>query len=90
MKLRSSRIEPWSESIAGVDPALGLGRGGAHHVRNVFERQRYGVEGLDDPVMQVAADAVTFLDDGQVGGLLVQLGIVDRDASMQANSSTSR
>ena len=33
--------------------------------------------------MQVATDPVAFLDDGQVGGLLVQLGIVYRDARMQ-------
>ena len=67
----------------GVHAALGFGRGRGHDLGHVFERQRDRVQRLDDAVVQVAADPVALADDREVGGLLVEAGVVDGDAGVQ-------
>ena len=48
-------------------------------LRHVLERQPDGVDALDDPVVEVLADALALVDDGEPVDLLVQPGVLDRD-----------
>ena len=69
-------------SIAEIDEPCRVAGGGHHDLRDVLERERHAVERLDDPVVEVTADAVALPDDRQVADLLVQMGVVDRDAGV--------
>ena len=72
------------ERIDGcIDPALSLTGSLRHHFRDVLERERNRVQRLNDPVVEIATDPIALLDDGEVGRLLVQPGIVDRDAGVE-------
>ena len=51
-------------------------------LRDVLERQADGVDGLDDPVVEVLADALPLLDDRHTLHLVVEAGIVDGDAGV--------
>ncbi len=53
----------------------------------VLERQAHGVDGLDDPVVEVLADPLALLHDRQPLDLVVQPGVLDRDAGMDARTS---
>ena len=83
MKLRMSRIDWSSESIARSTRALGLAGLVLHQLRHVLEREAHGVDALDDAVVQVAADPLALLDDGQALDLLVEPGVLDGDAGVQ-------
>ncbi len=65
-----------------LDPPLDLVRVLPDQVRNVLQRQPDGVEVLDDAVVEVLADAVTLVHDGQSLDLLVQPRVLDGDAGM--------
>ncbi len=80
MKLRISRIVWLSESIARSTRCAGLLRLGVHDQRHVLEREGDPVDGLDDPVVEVPRDPLALLDDGQLLDLLVEPGVLDRNA----------
>ena len=71
------RVDGPLDSRAGL---VGLVR---HQVRHVLEREADGVDALDDAVVQVAADPLALLDDGQALDLLVEPGVLDGDAGVQ-------
>ena len=48
-------------------------------LRHVLEGEAHGVDALDDPVVQVLADPLALVDDGQALDLLVQARVLDRD-----------
>ena len=83
MKFRISRIVRLSESIALSTRSLASSGALCHQERHVLERQGDAVDRLDDPVVQVAADPLPLLDDGETLDLLVEVGVVDRDAGAQ-------
>ena len=83
MKLRMSRIVAWIESIARSTAPCALGRVLGDDLGQVLERQRDAVQALDDRVVQVPADPLALVDDRQPLDLLVQPGVLDRDASVE-------
>ena len=66
-----------------VNSASGLVRVLGDEVGDVVERQRLGVDGLDRGVVEVAADPLALVDDRQPPNLIVEPGVVDRDAGME-------
>ena len=52
-------------------------------LRDVVEGERHRVDHLDDAVVQVPANPVPLVDDRQLLDLLVEAGVLDRDARMQ-------
>ena len=52
-------------------------------LRDVLERQADGVQALDDPVVEVLADPLALVDDGQPADLLVEPGVLDGDPGME-------
>ena len=48
-------------------------------LRDVLEGEAHGVDALDDPVVEVLADPLALVDDGQALDLLVQARVLDRD-----------
>ena len=66
-----------------VDAGHGLGRVLRHQRLDVLQRQRHGVQALDDPVVELLPDAVALLHDRQLPDLLVQSRVLDRDAGVE-------
>ena len=62
-----------------LDASFDLVRVVAHELGDVLEREADGIDVLDDPVVEVLADALALVDDGQPLDLLVQAGVLDRD-----------
>ena len=62
-----------------LDASLDLVRVVAHELGDVLEREADGIDVLDDAVVEVLADALALVDDGQPLDLLVQAGVLDRD-----------
>ena len=83
MKLRSSRIEAWSESMAASTRPSASAGVRDHDLGHVLERQGHRVERLDDPVVEVPTDPVALLDDREVGHLPVQPRVLDRDRGVE-------
>ena len=66
-----------------IDPRFRLGRVVGDQVGHVLERQADRVEALDDAVVEVAADPQPLVDDRQLLDLLVEPGVLDRDAGVE-------
>ena len=62
---------------------LDLGGIVADELRDVLERQPDRVQALDDAVVEILADALPLVDDGQQLGLLVEARVLDRDARVE-------
>ena len=62
-----------------LDASLDLVRVVPHELGDVLQRQADRVDVLDDPVVQVLADALALVDDRQPLDLLVQSGVLDGD-----------
>ena len=73
-----------------LDPSLDLVGVVAHELRDVLERQADRVDALDDAVVQVLADALALVDDGQPLDLLVQPGVLDRDPGVDGERLDER
>ena len=72
------------QAIDGLARALSrLTRGRLSQLRDVLERQRHGVDALDDAVVQLTADAVPLINHREALHLLVEAGVVDGDGGMQ-------
>ena len=73
--------------VEGVDRAIDAGRRlrrlRGHEVRHVLERQADRVEALDDPVVEVLADALALVDDREPLDLLVQPRVLDGDPRVE-------
>ena len=88
MKLRMSRDRGLERVDRPVDPGLGLGRVLVVINSGTSSSDRLTrVDGLDDPVVEVLADPLALLDDGQPLDLLVQARVLDRDAGMDARTT---
>ena len=66
-----------------VDPRRTLGGVVRDELRDVLERQRDGIKALDDRIVQVLADPLAFLDDGESLNLLVQSRVFHRNAGVK-------
>ena len=66
-----------------IDPPPCLLRLVGEQVRDVLQRERLGVDRLDDAVVEVAADPIPLVDDGEAAYLVVQPRVVDRDPRVQ-------
>ena len=72
------------EAVDGaLDPSLDLVGVLADELRDVLERQSDGVDALDDPIVQVPADALALVDDRQALDLLEQACVLDGDPGME-------
>ena len=80
MKFRMSRIVRCRLSIARSTRRSTSSGIVADELRDVLEREADGVDVLDDAVVEVLADALALVDDRQPLDLLVQPGVLDRDA----------
>ena len=70
------RVEPVDRAVDDLARRVGLG---LKPRRRVLELKAHAVEGLDDAVMQIHADAVSLLLHRHLLDLLVEAGILDRD-----------
>ena len=61
-----------------------------HQVGHVLEREADGIDVLDDAVVEVLADPLALLDDGQALDLLVQPGVLDRDPGVAGEELDER
>ncbi len=66
-----------------LDPSLDLVGILADELRDVLQRQSDGIDALDDPVVEVPADALALVDDGQALDLLEQARVLDGDPGME-------
>ena len=66
-----------------LDPSLDLVGVLADELRDVLQRQSDGVDALDDPIVQVPADALALVDDRQALDLLEQACVLDGDPGME-------
>ena len=62
----------------------------AHQLRDVLEREAHRVDVLEDPVVQVLADPLPLVDDGQALDLLVQARVLDGDPSVAGEGLDER
>ena len=46
---------------------------------HIFEGESDGIDALDDPVVEILADALALIEDGEPMDLLVEAGVLDRD-----------
>ena len=83
MKLRMSRIVRWRLSIARSTRRSASSGSSCDELRHVLERQAHGVDALDDAVVEVLADPLALVDDRQPLDLLVEPGVLDRDAGVE-------
>ena len=90
MKLRMSRIVRWRVSMARSTRWTTSSGSSRDQLRDVLEREADGVDALDDPVVEVLADALALVDDGQPMDLLVQAGVLDRDRGVAGEGLDER
>ena len=55
----------------------------------IIQRQPDGVDGLDDAIVQVHADALALFEHCQAAGLLGEAGVFDGDTSPGADGSSA-
>ena len=77
MKLRMSRIDPVDVIDGTVDASLRTRAIEGEHLGHVLERQPDRVQRLDDAVVQVATDALAFLEERHPGESVMQSRGVD-------------
>ena len=87
MKLRMSRIGEMERVDRPLDARGRLGGVLVHQLGHVLEREADGIDVLDDAVVEVLADPLALLDDGQRCDLLVQPGVLHRDPGVAARRS---
>ena len=73
---------PWMLSMARSTRASASPGSSVISSRDVLQREADRVQRLDDAVVEVLADALALLEHREVLQLLVQAGVVDRDAGM--------
>ena len=73
-----------------LDPPLDLLGIVPDQLGHVLERQPDRVDVLDDPVVEVLADALAFVDDREPLDLLVEPRVLDRDAGMDGEGLDQR
>ncbi len=61
-----------------LNAGLRIGGTFIDEVHRPFQRQPHTVNGLDDAIVQIHANPLTFLQDGQAMGILMKTGVLDR------------